>query len=691
MKKLVTFALPILVLFYGWVFGQPLPALSYGFESQVYLDKWLNQSPFYPIEFFQWQLENVSESQSLITSHANIKGSYRFLPQSNVFLRNEDVSKFNDQFTKTSVSFEIWFKPFSLSGKQVIYEFGGSGEGTSLTLNQSSLDFVVKDKELSSGISIPLTNNLIEDFIQVISVINLEDNTLSIFLNGKLIANSVSFEGKDWAGNSGYALGSVSGGLGGNKGFFGDFKDYTSFDGEIALFNIYSTPLSNLDVLSLYSGVSKSNQSNVIFASTSKNEINELSSLYDAKGVLKLCPGVKVLAGTNNNLIRPSAFNMPKEDQHLFKDLRRFNKALNSLNINLAVVYLPPSGYFAYPYFNDNPNIDLSNYNPKEIYSSYRNIIDSVRETGVYAPDIISSIEASELKQFYMKRDHHWSPFGAGLVARALVQELDDAPWYLKAEKHNYITTEFAGSRTTPDRTAEDVEKACHFIIPQEEMPQFTTQLEAQTLFSETPKESVVLFGNSNSERTDFNFDGFLEEYSHLQVLNLAKRGTIRTIFGYLASGQQLSNPIDLIVWQVNRFAEDMPTSEFRKLIPSVYGKCSRENSLPYLESDQKLKGLDTRSISFSINDPEAVPAYSYISLQASGKDNPNGLSVAFYGQNNTLIDELAFDYSEEAYNNVGKYFAEFPDTNEKVYAVTLQYPMSYMAGFEVQICKPPI
>ena len=46
---------------------------------------------------------------------------------------------------QTSATFEIWFKPTELSGKQVLFETGGATDGASLRLNDSDLEFAVRN------------------------------------------------------------------------------------------------------------------------------------------------------------------------------------------------------------------------------------------------------------------------------------------------------------------------------------------------------------------------------------------------------------------------------------------------------------------------------------------------------------------------------------------------------------------
>jgi hypothetical protein len=160
-----------------------------------------------------------------------------------------------------SASFEIWFKPSDLSGQEILFETGGSGNGTSLALDGDSLLFT--PSSASAATTKQLAGVGISDaaFTQAIGVIDLigaggatGDPDLYLYINGVLAASSLDVAGfADWAGTDGSGVGRLNGTTGGNNtGLLDGFGDYT---GEIALFRFYETAITADEALDLYRSV----------------------------------------------------------------------------------------------------------------------------------------------------------------------------------------------------------------------------------------------------------------------------------------------------------------------------------------------------------------------------------------------------------------------------------------------------
>lgn len=166
-------------------------------------------------------------------------------------------------------SFEIWFKPDTLSGNQVLFETGDSTDGVSIRLSGSVLQFATCDTGRTDGgtddsrvLSFELDANVdglpdSSDFIQVVGVIDLdteaaagtESGTLRLFVNGTEIvgARVTGYMGADWDGGGAAGLGRFNGTLGGGGA---GFLDGAPLDGQIGLFRAYNRALSAGEVAS---------------------------------------------------------------------------------------------------------------------------------------------------------------------------------------------------------------------------------------------------------------------------------------------------------------------------------------------------------------------------------------------------------------------------------------------------------
>ncbi len=156
--------------------------------------------------------------------------------------------------TNNSASWEIWFRPNSLSTSgvdQVLFEDGG-GTGISLSVKDGILSarklptLAVKTFDLST-----LTDG---EFIQAVATYNTTTNVLELFVNGASVGGPVATSvGGDWSGSDPAALGTRGGT---NMGGFGNGSSgVASFNGDIAAFRFYEKTLSLPEVTANYNAV----------------------------------------------------------------------------------------------------------------------------------------------------------------------------------------------------------------------------------------------------------------------------------------------------------------------------------------------------------------------------------------------------------------------------------------------------
>ena len=155
--------------------------------------------------------------------------------------------------TNNPASWEIWFRPDSLSTSgvdQVLFEDGG-GTGISLSVKDGILS--VQKLPTLAVKTFNLSTLTAGDFVQAVATYNTTTNSLELFVNGVSVGAAATSGGGDWSGSDPAALGTRGGANMG--GFGGGSSGVASFDGDIAAFRFYESILSASDVLNNYNAV----------------------------------------------------------------------------------------------------------------------------------------------------------------------------------------------------------------------------------------------------------------------------------------------------------------------------------------------------------------------------------------------------------------------------------------------------
>jgi hypothetical protein len=203
-------------------------------------------------------LTGVTHDPSPPTGLGGITGSYVFNGSSTAAFANGNIeAAYQGNPTDIPVSMEVLFRPDDLLGQEVIWEFGGATDGSSLTLNGGVLQFIAKDGGVSGALSYDLDTNddgisEVGDFIHVITVADVAANRVNFYLNGSSIAPgglAVGGAFDDWAGNNDSGLGNRYSATGGSGGAFGDLSGYGGFGGHIARFAFYDHAITDEEAL----------------------------------------------------------------------------------------------------------------------------------------------------------------------------------------------------------------------------------------------------------------------------------------------------------------------------------------------------------------------------------------------------------------------------------------------------------
>lgn len=207
------------------------------------------------LQTHNWQLGNrVSLNPSPMTGFSGITGAYVFPASGSNSASNKAKASSYESITgdptDNSASFEIWFRPDSLTnGDQVLWETGDDFNGSSFTiLDGNTLRFTAKNDSQNFFIETPISQT--SEFIQAVATYDRNNpnptDTLSLYINGVSVGTTTSDGINDWAGDNDSGLGGRNGATGGN-GAAGNLN-FGTFEGEIAIFRFYESALSGAQV-----------------------------------------------------------------------------------------------------------------------------------------------------------------------------------------------------------------------------------------------------------------------------------------------------------------------------------------------------------------------------------------------------------------------------------------------------------
>jgi len=140
--------------------------------------------------------------------------------------------------TEEDATFELVFRLNDDSGRHILFETGGSGRGTILFVDGTTLTFESQQGSGNNAV-VSLTGLAVGDFHQVVATIDMESDAIDeieLFHNGQAFAGNTAGPAdgtqNDWDGGD-------NAGLGSNNGTNADGGSFTNFDGDIAIMRYY--------------------------------------------------------------------------------------------------------------------------------------------------------------------------------------------------------------------------------------------------------------------------------------------------------------------------------------------------------------------------------------------------------------------------------------------------------------------
>ena len=192
-----------------------------------------------------------------------------------------------DLVTKANVTWEMVFRPGDFIGTHVLFNTGGNGDGTAITITGSVLDFRFQDAA-NTAQRLIISKDLAPigpatDFYHVVCLADVDTaatGTAHIYVNGQLAAGPTTSTGtiNDWDGGDLAELGKGAN-IPGSTTFA-----HTAFTGDIALFNYYGNRLlSEQQITDAYARIAGENAPFAITGITYNAAENKLQITFNSQ------------------------------------------------------------------------------------------------------------------------------------------------------------------------------------------------------------------------------------------------------------------------------------------------------------------------------------------------------------------------------------------------------------------------
>ncbi len=200
----------------------------------------------------------VTRSDRPQTSHIGILGAYEFDGSAGGgAAASQPFSSLPGDPTDGPVSFELWFRPESVTERYLLFDSGSQqpGNGVSLRLNGTQLEFNLVSGNTEAAAIADISSQLATgDFVQVTGTILFSGGNavLTLFANGSSVATATI------PGISSWSDAAENSGLGNVDGTASVYQStgFVPLAGEIAVFRMYDFALNSGQVLGNFQAVS---------------------------------------------------------------------------------------------------------------------------------------------------------------------------------------------------------------------------------------------------------------------------------------------------------------------------------------------------------------------------------------------------------------------------------------------------
>ena len=266
----------------------------------------------------------------------------------------------------------------------------------------------------------------------------------------------------------------------------------------------------------------------------------------------------------------------------LIADLARLSEALAARGTTLIYLPVPPKGMTMAGVLPDEAR--LYGFDPEVARRIYGDTLVKLRAAGIVTVDLLEPLTNSDpdVQQFF-KADFHWTMAGANLAAQAVAAAIKQDSGYAGMATSKFETTP-TGPQHFVSAMRQMLQKSCVAALPEAMTDTYKTvevvdPNAAVDIFGNAGADTISLVGTSFSEVPQFNFAGFISQYTGLNVRNLAISGgnQFASISSYLTSKSFDEDQPKYLIWEnpiYNNLAQfgEGPLDE---LISAVVGGCN--------------------------------------------------------------------------------------------------------------------
>ncbi|HEX5055777.1 MAG TPA: alginate biosynthesis protein AlgX [Gammaproteobacteria bacterium] len=266
-------------------------------------------------------------------------------------------------------------------------------------------------------------------------------------------------------------------------------------------------------------------------------------------------------------------------DEYHLQELKQFADILRSRGTQLAIVYHPTRG-LVHP-----TKVPKSaKYDFVAASANYRRILERLRALGIIVPDLTPLLnETGKEHEYFFRRDHHWTAYGAERAARVVAAELRRQPLYASLEKQAFTnrrvgimrktgTLQMAWQRLCGEMYADQY--VDEFVSERVEDPAAADRQEQ--LFGDALPPIALVGTSFSAPDVSYNFDGYLKEYLGVDILNeaLAGGGGYDTMIRYLMSDEFKDHPPKLLLWELPSYHDLRKEMFYREVHALIDSGC---------------------------------------------------------------------------------------------------------------------
>jgi hypothetical protein len=314
---------------------------------------------------------------------------------------------------------------------------------------------------------------------------------------------------------------------------------------------------------------------------------------YKCEGLEEKSPytafGVKMYQGYDGWFFRQgdfeTLFELPPETLEL---LSRVNSALHYKGVHLTLLPMLPRAIAGRAYVPNDGMLSDIIYDPELAAQQFDALLESVQQRGIDSLNInavLNNNPSFDKGAYYFKRDIHWTPEGARLVADAVathINALQNGP----ANVTEFETSMESGAQLHRANFNAILNELCQSKIPSEEVRTYDTKQKVGSLddllgeSDDDNPDAVHVVGSSYTDDiTVYHFDGFLRQYLKQNVggFSISGGGVDQSIYAWAQNTNGLGKSPKFLVWEFADFVDlrKLTASMNVSLVPAIIGDCA--------------------------------------------------------------------------------------------------------------------